>query len=112
MAATVGINEVRLVGRVSSDPAEVTLPSGDVLLKFRVSVRRPDGGVSKQAVDALECAAWTPRARRTVGRWRLGDTVEVRGAVRRRFYRAAGAAASRVEIEVSGGRLVARSRAA
>jgi len=33
----------------------------------------------------------------------------VTGAVRRRFFRAGGAVASRVEIEVSGGRIIRRA---
>ena len=35
--------------------------------------------------------------------WQPGDVVEVEGAIRRRFFRAGGGAASRVEVEVSSG---------
>lgn len=106
------VNVVRLVGRVSASPEEVVLPSGDVLCSFRVVVGRPEGHQSRQRVDALECTAWLPRVRRSAMGWQPGDVVEVEGAIRRRFFRAGGAAASRVEVEVSSGRLVRRAASA
>lgn len=105
------VNEVRLVGRLSQAPQERVLPSGDTVWTFRVVVGRSgERGRSRQTVDAIECAVWGGRVRRSVPGWREGDFVEVTGAVRRRFFRAGGAAASRVEVEVTGGRLVRRSR--
>src|SRR3954466_14793682 len=88
-------NEVRLVGRVSQAPEERVLPSGDAVWTFRVVVPRPpDRSRPRQAVAALEWAAWSARARRSVGGWAADDVVEVVGALRRRFFRAGGAAAS------------------
>jgi single-strand DNA-binding protein len=104
----VEVNEVRLVGRVTGPPAEVTLPSGDQLVTFRVTVSR-EQPAGRQRVDALECTAWAARVRRSVGRWRAGDLVEVEGAVRRRFFRTPAGTGSRVEIEVAGGRLIRRA---
>lgn len=102
-------NEVRLAGRLSQDPRSRVLPSGDEVWTFRVVVPRdPDAGRSRQSVDALECAAWSPRAQRSVRRWNADDVVEVEGALRRRFYRAGGAVASRVEVEMVSGRLIRR----
>lgn len=106
------VNVVRLVGRVSAAPEEVVLPSGDVLCSFRVVVGRPEGHQSRQRVDALECTTWVPRVRRSAMRWQPGDVVEVEGAIRRRFFRAGGGAASRVEVEVSSGRRVRRAATA
>lgn len=107
----VAANEVRLVGRVSGAPTEKELPSGDRLWTFRVVVPRanPRG---RQRVDALECAAWSGRTRRSVARWGDGDLVEVHGALCRRFYRANGATGSRVEVEVAGARLIRRAASA
>jgi single-strand DNA-binding protein len=103
------INEVRLVGRLSQEPELRTLPSGDPLWTFRVVVPRKDPPAGSRAtVDALDCAVWRGRSRRTVATWRAGDMVEVSGAVRRRFFRAGGGAVSRVEIEVAGARLIRR----
>lgn len=102
-------NEVRLVGRVSQPPQERVLPSGDSVWTFRVVVPRPEQDRSRQSVDALECAAWSPRARRSVSTWAADDVVEVSGALRRRFFRTATGAASRVEVEMSSGRVIRRA---
>jgi single-strand DNA-binding protein len=106
----VAVNEVRLVGRVAAEPVTRTLPSGDTLVTFRLVVDRAPGGRSAQTVDALECSAWTARVQRSVLRWRPGDVVEVTGAIRRRFFRGAGGAASRVEVEVASAKLSRRPR--
>jgi single-strand DNA-binding protein len=107
------VNEVRLSGRIAQQPQERVLPSGDTVWTFRVVVTRSGGrGRSRQTVDSIECAVWGGRVRRSVAGWAAGDVVEVEGALRRRFFRAAGAAASRVEVEVSGGRLIRRATTA
>jgi single-strand DNA-binding protein len=103
-------NEVRLVGRVSADPEERVLPSGDTLWTFRLVVARlPAREGARRGVDVLDCAVWGGRVRRSVASWSAGDHVEVTGAVRRRFFRSGAGTASRVEIEVSGGRLIRRA---
>jgi single-strand DNA-binding protein len=109
-------NEARLVGRLSAAPATVELPSGDVLLTFRISVPRASpsgrGAGSGQRVDSIPCTAWAPRLRRSIATWRAGDLVEVVGAVRCRFYQAGGATRSRVEVEASAARIMRRSSVA
>lgn len=109
------VNEVTLVGRLSVDAEQRELPSGDLLGICRLIVARDEvkvlpSGQKGASVDVVDLAAWTPRARRAMGRWRAGDEVAVEGALRRRFYRAGGATASRIEVEVSSGRLVRRAR--
>ncbi len=104
------VNEVRLRGRLSQDPEERVLPSGDSVWTFRLVVGRTgERSGSRQTVDVLDCAVWSGRVLRSATSWRTGDVVEVAGAVRRRFFRAAGGAASRVEIEVASGRLIRRA---
>lgn len=104
------INEVRLIGRISQPPEERILPSGDSLWTFRVVVPRPPGASSRrQAVDALECTAWSARARRSVASWAADDVVEVVGALHRRFYRTGAGVGSRVEVEMGSGRLIRRA---
>lgn len=111
---TSGTNEVHLVGRVSGQPELRTLPSGDELCVCRLVIARdrvrtrPDGR-SGPSVDVVDCAAWEARPRRAMAAWRTGDEVEVTGALRRRFFRAGGQTASRVEVEVSSGRVVRRA---
>ena len=112
------MNDVRLVGRVTSVPVVVDLPSGDALVSFRVSVPRSPGGArsggttSGQRVDSIPCSAWSPALRRRIAGWRPGDTVEVAGAVCCRFYQAGGATRSRVEVVASSARIIRRSSAA
>jgi single-strand DNA-binding protein len=109
-----GTNEVRLVGRVTSVPVVVDLPSGDSLVSFRISVpRRPgaakSGATTSQRVDSIPCSAWSAALRRRIAGWRRGDTVEVTGAVCCRFYQAGGATRSRVEVVASSARIIRRS---
>jgi single-strand DNA-binding protein len=113
VTSTESVNQVRLVGRVSQEAQERVLPSGDSLWTFRIVVPRPGPTRSGRAsVDALDCAVWGGRARRSVPSWRPGDTVEVLGAMRRRFFRQAGGPTSRVEVEVAEARLIRRASSA
>lgn len=104
--AVAWVNEVHLVGRVSGDPDERTLPSGDVVVLFRLVVRRPAvgrtagarGAAKGPAVDTLDVACWAARPRRTALRLQDGDGAEVTGALHRRFYRAGAATSSRYEV--------------
>ena len=102
--ATSHRNSVSLVGRVSGTPEERTLPSGDRVVAFRLVVERGEqrgsAGRSRQRVDTVDCAAWGARVRRSTAALQPGDTVEVEGALRRRFRRTAAGPTSRVEVEV------------
>lgn len=94
---------VVLRGRVTAQPEERALPSGDALVTFRLSVRRrstPLGRGSKQTTDWVDCVAGSARVRRTASTWSVGDEVEVDGVLRRRFFRGdGGAGGSRLEVE-------------
>ena len=106
------VNEVRLVGRLAADPQLRELPSGDTVWNLRVVVERavvPGKEKPRQRVDSLECAVWSGRLKKQVEKWEAGDVVEVSGAMRRRFFRAGGATASRVEVELMGGRIIRRA---
>ena len=108
-------NEVVLVGRVPAAPEQRELPSGDVLVTWRVVVARPPGrrppeGVRPTTVDTLDCVAWTASSRRAAAALLPDDGVEVSGALRRRFWRAGAGAASRCEVEVAAVRRVSRRR--
>lgn len=91
------VNTVELFGRVSGEPEARVLPSGDELVTLRLVVARPAGG----PVDTIDLACWSPSARRSATRLSDGDHVHVRGALRRRFFRTPGGAASRYEVEVA-----------
>jgi single-strand DNA-binding protein len=105
-------NCVSLTGRVSSAPVERELPSGDRVVTFRLVMARDQTAMtakSKQVSDWVDCAAWSGRARRSVASWQVDDRVEIEGALRRRFFRGEGGAASRVEVEVLSARRVERA---
>ena len=91
------VNTVELSGRVSGEPDAKVLPSGDDLVTLRVVVVRPTGG----PVDTIDLACWSAGARRSAARLSDGDEVHVTGALRRRFFRTPGGAASRYEVEVT-----------
>jgi single-strand DNA-binding protein len=105
-------NEVSLTGRVGARPEQRALPSGDVLVSFRVVVDRPPARTPRErapTVDAIECNAWLGNVRRTVLGWSPGDVVEVTGALRRRFWRAGAAVVSRTEVEVLRAKRIAKA---
>jgi len=106
------VNSVHLVGRVTATGEPRELPSGDTVLTLRVVVpraeRRRDRARARAGVDTIDVACWTPAARRSASRCEVDDHVEVEGALRRRFFRAGGAVASRYEVEA---RRVTRRRA-
>lgn len=107
------MNVVKLRGRVSRRDEERELPSGSVVLGFAVVVARETPSPTGRAtVDSLDCAAWTAGVRRSVRSWEPGDVVEIEGRLRRRFYRAGGATASRYEVEVVRAKRIARSASA
>ena len=106
-------NEVVLVGRVPAAAEERELPSGDLLVSFRVVVDRPaplrPAAGRAVSVDTLDCTAWGAGVRRTAKALGPGDVVEVQGALRRRFWRAGAAAASRTGVEVGSVRRLVRA---
>jgi len=82
-----------------SSPAETrVLPSGDTIVQLQLTTRSAGGTVSVP-VAVREPAAWVEGID-------AGARVVVVGTVRRRFFRAGGATASRVEVDAE---LVARA---
>jgi single-strand DNA-binding protein len=131
-AEEAGVNEVRLVGRLSGEPETRTMPSGDEVVLLRVVVRRPaeTGGRSAGArakgvladdplvrtpprptVDTIDVSCWTSVTRRAGLRLTAGDAVEVEGALRRRFYRAGPTVQSRYDVVATRVRRASRGRA-
>ena len=99
--AAAHVNTVTLCGRVAAAPEPRDLPSGDLLLTFRLVIDRPSTpGEHRRRVDTIDCAAWSARVQRSVRAWEEGDTVTVEGHLRRRFHRSGGGSVSRVEVEV------------
>lgn len=108
----VTLNEVTLRGRVSGDPQVRELPSGSTLVSFRLVLARertPMTASSKVSSDWIECSAWGARVRKQAQSWHDGDQVEVRGALRRRYFRVGGPSNSSVAVEMLAGRLLRRA---
>lgn len=108
-------NEVHLVGRLAAAPVSRDLPSGDLVVTFRLVVARDRASRAPSAraatVDTIDCAAWTKATQRSLRSWDPGDIVEVRGALRRRFWRSPHGPSSRSEVEVTSARRAARATA-
>jgi single-strand DNA-binding protein len=85
------MNVVILRGHLSSAPSSRTLPSGDTLVTFEVTTRPPEGPAETVPV------AW-PDAPRRAATLPPGAEVVVTGRVRRRFFKAGTATASRTEV--------------
>jgi single-strand DNA-binding protein len=112
-AAVEHSNEVHLVGRLAAAPVSRELPSGDLVVTFRLVVARVPvtrtAATRSPTVDTIDCAAWTKAAQRSVRAWEPGDIVDVQGALRRRFWRSPRGPSSRSEVEVSKARRATRA---
>ena len=100
-------NRVVLTGRLSSQPVERVLSSGDRVVTFRLVMpreRSPMTAGSSPRAGCGDCWVWGGRGRRGATRWQVGDLVELEGALRRRFFRSGEGTSTRVEVEVLVGR--------
>ncbi|MDQ1533955.1 MAG: single-strand DNA-binding protein [Actinomycetota bacterium] len=86
-----GLNLAVVRGEVSSPPEVRVLPSEAVLVQLQVTTRLESETLS------TPIAVWNPPA--WVEELEPGTEIVVVGRIRRRFFRAAGATASRVELE-------------
>lgn len=103
------VNSVLLAGRVSCSPEVRVMPSGDELVQVRgVVPRSKRKGETRKQVDAIDITCWTARSRGAAGRLQEGDTAEVEGSLRRRFFAGAGGRVSRYEIEAKRLRRISR----
>jgi single-strand DNA-binding protein len=94
-------NYVLLRGLLAAEPLVRTLPSGDELCSFRLTVPRSPQTHGRARSDSIECASTRAAVRRAVARCTPGQRLEVAGSLRRRFWRStAGGPASRYEVEV------------
>lgn len=104
-------NEVFLRGRLAAEPVCRSLPSGDEIVSFRLTVARPpDKSETRTRVDSIDCATAASRVRRCLERASPGDSLEVTGALHRRFWRGPSGLGSRYEVLVSSARLDRRRR--
>ncbi len=114
-AEVVPVNHIVLIAKVTSPPERHTLPSGDEVVSFGVSVPRDEGGVDAVPIQAGPAPG--PGKRRgpgQIGRRILADAerlqpgtwVRVEGRLRRRWWAAGGMRRSRVEVAAASVALV------
>ena len=97
------LNQVSLVGRLSGEPTEKRLPSGDKVVEFRVVIAR-DGKPSKSKkclVDTIDVAAWSAVNRKIALKLNEHSWVVISGSIRRRFWQSPAGLASRWQVEAS-----------
>ncbi len=110
--AVIDRNDVVLRGKLSA-PAELrTLPSGDTLVSFRLTVRRPEPQLRGRTTDTLPCISYDRALQKRIAAWQAGDIVEVEGALQRRFWRTPNGTTSMTEVNCRRGRKVPRSAGA
>lgn len=103
-------NDVLLVGRVEVAPTERVLPSGDLVVSWRMSVQRPAVPERRTLLtDSVDCVVGAGAVARRAASWQPGDVMEVAGSLRRRFWHGAGGVQSRCEVEVLRARRLARA---
>jgi hypothetical protein len=97
------LNEVSLIGRLSGVPVEKDLPSGDKVVELRVIIGRPKNSKikSKVSVDTIDIAIWGAKNRKTALKFDEHSWIEVKGAIRRRFWHSPSGLASRWQVEAS-----------
>lgn len=87
------LNDVALRGWVTTLATERELPSGDVVVQFRIAITRPEGGV-----DTIDLESWSAKSRRIALSLKDGEWIEIQGAIRRRFWKSGQGLASRWQV--------------
>ncbi|CAB4557088.1 unannotated protein [freshwater metagenome] len=97
------VNQVSLIGRLSGEPFEKVLPSGDKVVEFRVVIERGTNSVKdkRKIVDTIDVAAWSALNRKVALKLDENSWVCVFGSIRRRFWQSPAGLASRWQVEAS-----------
>jgi single-strand DNA-binding protein len=81
------VNEIVLVGRLSGAPEWRALSGKDQVAVWRLIVEHRDARSPQDAIDTIRCVSYDRTIQAGVRTWSHGDLIEVRGALRHRFWR-------------------------
>jgi single-stranded DNA-binding protein len=95
------VNEITLVGRLSGEPEWRSLPEGRHVAVWRLIVEHRGARSPQDGIDTIRCVAYEPAVHEGMRGWRHGDLIEVRGALRHRFWRAADGPRGLYEVEAA-----------
>lgn len=95
------VNEIILVGRLSGDPEWRALPDDREVAVWRLIVEHRDARSPQDAIDTIRCVGYDPAIHTGVRTWSHGDVIEVRGALRHRFWKSSGGPRGVYEVEAA-----------
>ncbi|MCO6007964.1 single-stranded DNA-binding protein [Actinoallomurus purpureus] len=99
--AVAHVNEIVLIGRLSGVPEWKALPGGGQVAVWRLIVEHQDARSPQDAIDTIRCITYDPSLQPGVRDWRHGDVIEVRGALRHRFWRGPAGPRGLYEVEAT-----------
>lgn len=97
-------NEVHLRGRLSGSVEIREVPSGDRVAVWRIVIPRPVRRGQRAGVDTIDCESFRPAIIRRAEHWPDGSSIELDGALRRRFWQTPGGPRSRYVVDVQSAR--------
>lgn len=90
--ASLNLNQVTLVGRLTADPERKQTTSGVPVCTFTLAVNRryqpknEDGSPAQQQADFISCVAWRNQAEFLCKYFRKGSSVCITGAIQTRSW--------------------------
>lgn len=103
------VNEIVLVGRLSGATEWRALPDDRQVAVWRLVVEHRNARSPQDGLDTIRCVTYDETLQEHVRAWSHGDLVEVRGALRHRFWRSPDGPRGLYEVEAAAVTLRAQS---